>query len=284
MKQRVLSLVLTAGLLAGMLLPIRAESAGQQPVFDCNEGWHGVDDAILPESEAFLAPPVEDAELLEAPSIWEAVYLGVDGYGTVSGKQKEHFRHRFWVNGKEYLWAIDSKKQTYPIQNQLEEGSIYDVTVANGIVSSVNKKSGSFAGTVTGITSDRLTVDGRALSLPPLAQVWSIDTRPGGASVSRKTLSDVEKGSTVRIFMNRNNQVDRIYLTPVGESYVPPVKGIPGKKTLKNFLSLAMEPVGTTLYVYGGNWDWTAQGKFPLGEEIGLSPARVEFFRRQDEN
>ena len=285
MRRRVGAFLLAAVLLAGLALPVFAEQEEQYAGFDRNEGWQGLDDSILPASEQFLGPvPGSGGTNYEAPSTWEAVYLGVQGYGTVSGSQKEHFRHRFCVNGKEYIWAIDSKKRTYPIQNQLEEGSIYDVTVANGIVSSVKKKSGSFAGTVTGITSKTLTVDGKKLSLPPLAQVWSINTRPGGASVSRKTLADVKKGSTVRIFMNRNNQVDRIYLTPVGESYIPPVKGVPGKKTLKNFLSLAMEPVGVTLYVYGGNWDWAGEGGFPLGEEIGVSPARVEFFRRQDEN
>ncbi|MBR6917809.1 MAG: M15 family metallopeptidase, partial [Clostridia bacterium] len=34
--------------------------------------------------------------------------------------------------------------------------------------------------------------------------------------------------------------------------YSPRVSGIPGEKTLKNFLLTALEPVGTTLYIYGG--------------------------------
>ena len=285
MRKRMGALLLAVVLLAGLALPVFAEQSTGKAGFDRNEGWQGMDDSIDPASEQFLgALPGDEAELFEAPQTWEAIYLGVEGYGTVSAKQMEHFRHRFCVNGKEYVWVIDSKGQTYPIQNQLEEGSIYDVTVANGTVSEVKKKSGDFYGTVTAITADTLEVDGKRYSLPPLAQVWSITAKAGGATVTQKRLSDVKKGNTVRIFMNRNNQVDRIYLTPVGELYQPPVKGTPGKKTLKNFLSIAMEPVGTTLYIYGGNWDWTADAVFPLGEEIGLSRARVEFFQRQDEN
>ena len=285
LKKRVGALLLAVVLLAGLTLPVFAENSTVGEGFDQNEGWQGVDNTIHPDSEQFLDHSGEYGQIpfAEAASTWEAIYLGVEGYGKVSGSQKEHFRHRFCVNGKEYVWAIDSRKRTYPLQNQLEEGAIYDVTVANGIVSKLVKKSGSFAGTVTNITSNMLEVDGEKHSLPALAQVWDITAKAGGATVTRKSLSDVKKGSTVRIFMNRKNDVDRIYLTPVGESYQFPVKGTPGKKTLKNFLSLAMEPVGTTLYIYGGNWDWAGEGGFPLGEEIGLAPGRVEFFQRQNE-
>ena len=285
MKKQIGAFLLAVSLLTGLALPAFAEERETGPVFDHNEGWHGIDNSTHPEEQNYLGLRPEDGvELLDSAQTWEAVYLGVEGYGKVAGKNKEQFRHRFCVNGLEYVWVIDSKGQTYPIQNRLEEGSIYDVTVQGGVVSAVEKKSGDFAGTVTAITENSLEIDGTAHSLPPLAQVWTIDARAGGASVTQKTLSDVHEGNTVRIFMNKNNDVDRIYLTPVGDNYVPPVKGTPGKKTLKNFLSIAMEPVGTTLYIYGGNWDWTADAVFPLGEEIGLSPARVEFFRRQDEN
>ena len=34
----------------------------------------------------------------------------------------------------------------------------------------------------------------------------------------------------------------------------PPVRYIPGHRTLRNFLAAALAPVGTTLYVYGGGW------------------------------
>lgn len=68
------------------------------------------------------------------------------------------------------------------------------------------------------------------------------------------------------------------------EDYQPPVKGVPGEKTLKNFLSTAFMPVGTTLYVYGGGWDWQDAGSGIQTRTIGISQDWVKFFKSQDEN
>ena len=68
------------------------------------------------------------------------------------------------------------------------------------------------------------------------------------------------------------------------EEYQPPVKGTPGERTLKNFLSTALMPVGTTLYVYGGGWDWQDVGSAIQTRTIGISEDWVRFFREQDEN
>ena len=68
------------------------------------------------------------------------------------------------------------------------------------------------------------------------------------------------------------------------EEYQPPVKGVPGVRTLKNFLSTALMPVGTTLYVYGGGWDWQDVGSAIQTRTIGVSQDWVTFFRSQDEN
>ena len=35
-----------------------------------------------------------------------------------------------------------------------------------------------------------------------------------------------------------------------------PVPAVPGLKTVKNLLATAMLPVGRTLYIYGGGWNW----------------------------
>lgn len=66
--------------------------------------------------------------------------------------------------------------------------------------------------------------------------------------------------------------------------YEPPVSGTPGERTLENFLRTAMEPVGTTLYVYGGGWDWQDEGSAIQTRTIGVSPDWVRFFAEQDEN
>lgn len=67
-------------------------------------------------------------------------------------------------------------------------------------------------------------------------------------------------------------------------AYEPPVSGVPGERTLKNFLKTAMEPVGTTLYIYGGGWDWQDEGSAIQTRTIGVSPDWVRFFNEQDEN
>lgn len=63
-----------------------------------------------------------------------------------------------------------------------------------------------------------------------------------------------------------------------------PVQGIPGQRTIKNLLSTAMMPVGTTLYVYGGAWNFEDTGAAPEATEIGLSPSWNDFFQTQSAN
>ena len=61
-----------------------------------------------------------------------------------------------------------------------------------------------------------------------------------------------------------------------------PVRGTPGVRTLRNFLATAMEPVGHTLYIYGGGWDWQDKGSALQTRTIGISPDWVRFFREQN--
>ena len=67
-------------------------------------------------------------------------------------------------------------------------------------------------------------------------------------------------------------------------SYTPVVSGTPGEMTLENFLRTAMMPVGTTLYIYGGGWNWQDDGSAVQTRTIGVSPDWVRFFEEQDEN
>ena len=68
------------------------------------------------------------------------------------------------------------------------------------------------------------------------------------------------------------------------DSYQPPVKGNPGERTLKNFFATAMMPVGTTLYIYGGGWNWQDEGAALQTRTIGLSDDWRRFFYSQDVN
>ena len=66
--------------------------------------------------------------------------------------------------------------------------------------------------------------------------------------------------------------------------YTPPVSGKPGELTLENFLRTAMMPVGTTLYIYGGGWNWQDDGSAVQTRTIGVSPDWIRFFEERDEN
>ena len=61
----------------------------------------------------------------------------------------------------------------------------------------------------------------------------------------------------------------------------PVVCGTPGLRTLKNVLRTALAPVGTTLYVYGGGWDWQDEASADQAMHIGLPPEWTAFFARQ---
>ena len=66
--------------------------------------------------------------------------------------------------------------------------------------------------------------------------------------------------------------------------YEPVVSGIPGKHTVENFIKTALMPVGTTLYVFGGGWDWQDTGSSIQSRTIGVSDDWVRFFREHDVN
>ena len=65
-------------------------------------------------------------------------------------------------------------------------------------------------------------------------------------------------------------------------SYTPPVTGSPGDTTLKNLLKTALAPVGKTLYIYGGGWDWQDVGSSIQTRTLGVSSDWVRFFEAQD--
>ncbi len=63
-----------------------------------------------------------------------------------------------------------------------------------------------------------------------------------------------------------------------------PFRGVPGLRTLKNFLLMALMPLGSALYVFGGGWNFEDTGSNAFTRSPGLSPAWRSFFLSQDEN
>ncbi len=56
----------------------------------------------------------------------------------------------------------------------------------------------------------------------------------------------------------------------------------PGLRTIRNLLLTALEPVGTTMYIYGGGWNEEDTGAGIDAVTIGLSPTWEEFYSKQN--
>ncbi len=71
-------------------------------------------------------------------------------------------------------------------------------------------------------------------------------------------------------------------ITKIENNYEPPIKCNKGERTLKNFIKTAFQPVGTTLYVFGGGWDFQDVGTSNECRTIGISQNWVKFFDEQN--
>lgn len=213
----------------------------------------------------------------------QAVYLGVQDYGTVTSSSKDTFVHRFWKDGTILQYQV-SDANNYAVQNTLQEGYLYDLTVSGGIVTAAAMQTGDVAGTVTAIGSSSIQVDtagaSETVTTDEKSAIYSISPAAGLVNVNEDTLS---VGDTVRVFKT-NDVADHIYKMFLAAPYTAPVNGTPGTKTLKNFLATALEPVGTALYIYGGTWDWQDVGSSNQATTIGLSQSWIDFFQSQNAN
>ncbi len=218
---------------------------------------------------SLMAPMANAEEIVTA----EAVYLGVKDYGLKNNDDESTFEHRFFINGEEAVYKVDGA-DNYALQNELMEGYIYDIAVTDGVVTDVElqDKGTITMGTVEAIGEGTITVDGQTVTVGD-APVYEIKTPVGGASVEP---AKIAVGDTVKVTEKA------IYKAFVAEEYTAPVSGTPGKKTLKNLLATALEPVGTTLYVYGGSWDWQDDKSSNQSMHIGLSQSWIDFFQSQD--
>ena len=256
MKKKLCALLLSASMLSSLAVPAFAVDASET-------------------NPPPLRTPGEDV-----------VYLGVQGYGTVSSKDKENFVHRFFVDGTEKEFTIPADGGKLEIQNKLQEGYIYDVTIDGNTITAAEMEEGDVAGVLTDLNADRnrIYVDNESFTVNDDAELYDIDAQAGGATVTKITFDELKVDDTVRIVVDSDDHVTKLFRMFVAEDYTAPVSGVPGKLTLKNFLATAMEPVGTALYVYGGTWDWQDVNSSNQSMTIGLSQSWIDFFQSQDEN
>ena len=254
MKKKLCALLLSASMLSSLAVPAFAVDASET-------------------NPPPLRTPGEDV-----------VYLGVQGYGTVSSKDKENFVHRFFVDGTEKEFTIPADGGKFEIQNKLQEGYIYDVTIDGSTITAAEMEEGDVAGVLTDLNADRnrIYVDNESFTVNDDAELYDIDAQAGGATVTKITFDELKVDDTVRIVVDSDDHVTKLFRMFVAEDYTAPVSGVPGKLTLKNFLATAMEPVGTALYVYGGTWDWQDVNSSNQSMTIGLSQSWIDFFQSQD--
>ena len=254
MKKKLCALLLSASMLSSLAVPAFAVDA----------------------SETNAPPRQTDGE--------DVVYLGVKDYGTVTKDDKENFVHRFSVDGKEKEFTIPADGGKFEIQNKLQEGYIYDVTIDDGQITAAEMEEGDVAGVLTKVksASKQIYIDNESFTVNDDAELYDIDAQAGGATVTKITFDELKVNDTVRIVVDSDDHVTKLFRMFVAEDYTAPVSGVPGKLTLKNFLATAMEPVGTALYVYGGTWDWQDVNSSNQSMTIGLSQSWIDFFQSQD--
>ena len=237
-----------------------------------------------------LAVPAFAAESGNAPRAAigdDAVYLGVKDYGRVTKDEKESFEHRFFVDGHEETFTIPADGGKFELQNKLQEGYIYDITISGYTVTGAEMEEGDVAGVLTKVWTDddgdwRIKVDNESFTINKDAELYDITSKAGGATVQDIKFNELKQDETVRIVVDSDDHVTKLFRMFIAEDYTAPVSGVPGKLTLKNFLATAMEPVGTALYVYGGTWDWQDVNSSNQAMTIGLSQSWIDFFQSQD--
>ena len=166
-------------------------------------------------------PPIQPTEPYILPDIpqedtsFDAVFLGVKNYGSVSFSNANTFEYRFLVDGVERLYTVNNTMigdMPYPIQNMLKVNYHFRIKTNGNEIVSVQEVEDNFP------------------------------------------------------------------------YYDPPISGTPGDRTLLNLLKTAMEPVGTTLYMFGGGWNWQDNGSGWQTRSIGVQPDWVRFWNEHDQS
>ena len=99
-------------------------------------------------------------------------------------------------------------------------------------------------------------------------------------SVSFKEL-DMQKTYRIRVRGYQKKGSKKIYTKYSAVSKVT-IPFIETKSTLKKLLQTALQPVGSTLYVWGGGWNEADTGAGEEAVTIGVSPRWKSFFEKQN--
>lgn len=164
-----------------------------------------------------LAVPAFAAESGNAPRAAigdDAVYLGVKDYGRVTKDEKESFEHRFFVDGHEETFTIPADGGKFELQNKLQEGYIYDITISGYTVTGAEMEEGDVAGVLTKVWTDddgdwRIKVDNESFTINKDAELYDITSKAGGATVQDIKFNELKQDETVRIVVDSDDHVTK---------------------------------------------------------------------------
>lgn len=206
-----------------------------------------------------------------------AIYLGIKGYG-IDDKtaDKDSFEFRFYaVEERIMTFAPDSGE--YTLQNLLMEGYRMIIVPSDDTPSQIAElqlATPIASGCVTAISSDSIFINNKGFALAPDALFTDITTAAGGATAT--AINTVSLGNSVKIYGNPVSHVDCVF---VSSPYEPLVAPTAGERTLRNFLRTALTPMGVTLYVYGGAWNWQDDAAANQARRIGIPTEWLDFFQ-----
>ena len=125
-----------------------------------------------------------------------SIYLGVQGYGCIRAEDKDWFAHRFRQDDSVCCYAVCNKGR-YAIQNRLQEGQAYHLTIRQETVTQAVLTRPDAQGVINAVSGNSITVDGMHL---PCRAVFEIRTRAGGAVVLPCFLTGRIVGSYAQVF------------------------------------------------------------------------------------
>ena len=106
-------------------------------------------------------------------------------YGRVTKDEKESFEHRFFVDGHEETLPFPPDGGKFELQNKLQEGYIYDITISGYTVTGAEMEEGDVAGVLTKVWTDddgdwRIKVDNESFTINKDASSMTSPPRPAG--------------------------------------------------------------------------------------------------------
>lgn len=107
-----------------------------------------------------------------------SIYLGVQGYGCIRAEDKDRFAHRFRQDDSVCCYAVCNKGR-YAIQNRLQEGQAYHLTIRQETVTQAVLTRPDAQGVINAVSGNSITVDGMHL---PCRAVFETAHEPAALS------------------------------------------------------------------------------------------------------